>query len=281
MLTFSAPAKLNLGLYVLRRRSDGYHDLDTVFMPIAWHDVLKIDPAPTLVLSCSDARLPVDESNLVLQAALALQQETGVENGALLYLDKHVPFGAGLGGGSSDAATTLRALCTLWGVEVSETRLHALATALGSDVPFFLNPVPSRATGRGEVLTPLVTASGAPFQLSYPIVVVAPGVLVSTAEAYKLVTPQDEGRADLAEVVLSGDLDLWRTALVNDFEAPVCATYPALTALRQALWDAGAAYVSLSGSGSAFYGVFREDRMAYAAAEALRYEGYQVWHGVA
>lgn len=279
LLTRSAPAKLNLGLHVLRRRADGYHDIETVFLPIAWHDTLAFAPAEDLTLTCSDARLPVDGSNLVLRAAALLRDEAGITAGAHIHLDKHLPFGAGLGGGSSDAATALRALADLWHVELPHKKRHALALELGSDVPFFLDAAPAFATGRGENLTPLRAAEGDPYRLPYPLVVAVPSMHVSTAEAYRLVTPRAEGRPDLAALVRTNDLDRWRAELLNDFEAPVCAAHPALDALRRALVDAGAAYVSMSGSGSAFFGVFEEDRHALAAAEALRYEGHAVWHG--
>lgn len=270
-----APAKLNLGLHVLRRRADGYHDLDTIFVPVAWHDTLTARPAAELALTCSDPRLPVDASNLVLRAAEALRRASGTEAGAVLHLDKHLPFGAGLGGGSSDAAAALLLLCDLWNLRVAPGALRELAASLGADVPFFLDARPARGTGRGDRLAPL-DADAVP---AYPVVVAVPPVHVSTAEAYGLVAPRDADRPDLAAVVTSGDLDRWRRDLANDFEAPVVAAYPALGALRAALADAGAAYVSMSGSGSAFFGVFEGDAPALAAAEALRYEGHTVWHG--
>lgn len=275
-----APAKLNLGLHVLRRRADGYHDLASVFVPLPWHDRLTAEVSDVLTLTCSDARLPVDEGNLVMRAALALQSVTGTPMGATLHLDKHLPYGAGLGSGSSDAAAALRLLADLWQVEVPTETLHTLALELGSDVPFFLDAVPALAEGRGERLTPLMDADGEPYRLPFPVVVAVPPVHVSTAEAYRLVTPRTEGRPDLAALVASNDLDRWQAELLNDFEAPVCAAHPELDAMRLALRDAGAAYVSMSGSGSAFFGVFEEDRHALAAAEALRFEGHRVWHGV-
>ncbi len=277
--SLAAPAKLNLGLHVLRRRPDGYHDLETVFVPIAWHDRLYVSPADALTFTCSDSALPTDEANLVVRAAQLLAREARVKRGAALHLEKHLPHGAGLGGGSSDAAAALRGLTALWGLDLPRARQHALALELGSDVPFFLDAVPAHATGRGEKLTPLRDGVGSPFSLAYPLVVVVPPVHVSTAEAYRFVTPRADARPDLDRLVATGDLERWRAELINDFEAPVCAHYPALVALRQALADAGAAYVSMSGSGSAFFGVFESDAQALAAAEALRYEGHTVWHG--
>ena len=280
-LTALAPAKINLGLHVLRRRADGYHDLDTVFVAVGWHDTLTVAPSPSLAFSSSDPALPTDASNLVVKAALALAKHVGIKPYAALHLGKQIPYGAGLGGGSSDAATTLRALTRLWSVDVSDEALHAMAARLGSDVPFFLDPRPMHATGRGEALAPLVVPGGSAYTLPYPLVVAVPDVHVSTADAYRLVRPNDMNRADVAATVASSDLGRWRRDLVNDFEAPVVAAFPALAAVRTALTDAGAAYVSMSGSGSAFFGVFEDEPRAAAAAERLAASGNRVWHGFA
>ena len=278
----AAPAKLNLGLHVLRRRPDGYHDLDTVFVALPWHDTLAAAPAADLRLTVEGADLPVGDDNLVVRAARVLAAHAGVTAGAALRLDKRLPHGAGLGGGSSDAAAALRLLADLWRLDVPADTMHALARGLGADVPFFLDPRPMRATGIGDVLAPLVDDGGDPYVLPFPLVVAVPeGVRVSTAEAYRLVRPNDRDRADVGAVVASNDLDRWRRDLVNDFEAPVVAAHPPLAALRAALADAGAAYVSMSGSGAAFCGVFEDEAAATGAAEALRFAGHVVWHGTA
>lgn len=275
-----ALAKLNLGLHVLRRRPDGYHDIETVFVRIPWADRLTARPADTCTLTCSDAQLPTDERNLCMRAARLLAEHAGVRQGAALHLEKVVPYGAGLGGGSSDAAATLRLLADLWGLAVPAAELHALAARLGSDVPFFLGPPAAYATGRGERLAPLTdAATGEPYRLPFALVVVVPPVHVATAEAYRRVQPRADGRPDLRAVVRSNDLDRWRAALVNDFEAPILAAYPALQAARDALRAAGAGYVSLSGSGAALYGVFEDEPRAHAAAEAARLTGHRVWQG--
>lgn len=278
ILKRQALAKLNLGLHVLRKRPDGYHDLETVFVRIPWSDVLTARPAERISLTCSDASLTTDESNLVMKAALRLAEACGVRQGAALHLDKHLPYGAGLGGGSSDAAATLRLLADLWGLEVPEERLYALARDLGADVSFFLGPGAAFATGRGDVLAPLQDAvAGRPYRLPYALVVVVPAVHVSTAEAYARVRPHAVERPDLRTLVASNDLGRWRAALVNDFEAPVFAAYPAVRGVKTALLEAGAAYAALSGSGSAVFGVFEETTRAEAAAAAVRRDGHAVW----
>ncbi|QXD15878.1 4-(cytidine 5'-diphospho)-2-C-methyl-D-erythritol kinase [Rhodocaloribacter litoris] len=277
-----APAKINLGLHVLCRRPDGYHDLETVFLRIGWADRLAARPGADLRMTCSDPALPTDERNLCVKAARALQRAFGVTHGAALHLEKHVPYGAGLGGGSSDAAATLLLLSDLWDLDAPPDRLHALAAGLGSDVPFFLGPEAAFATGRGEHLTPLMDpATGTPYRFPFALVVAVPPVHVATVEAYRLVRPRATGRPDLRAVVTSNDLARWRAELVNDFEAPVMAAFPGIRAAREVLLKAGAGYAALSGSGAAVFGVFEAEAAARAAAEAARQAGCRVWTNVA
>ena len=276
-----APAKLNLGLHVLRRRADGYHDLETVFVRFPWTDTLTAMSAAALGLTCSDPTLSTGEDNLVMKAARVLAGEFGVEAGAALHLEKRLPYGAGLGGGSSDAAAALLLLADLWSLDASEATLHRLAARLGSDVPFFLGPDAAFATGRGEVLEPFLDQDGVPYRLPFPLVVVVPPVQVSTAEAYRRVVPHADGRADLRAVVRSNDLARWRAELVNDFEAPVFEAYPVVREVKRMVQEAGAGYAALSGSGAAVFGVFEDEDRATAAAEAARLAGHRFWHGTA
>lgn len=269
-----APAKINLGLHILRRRDDGYHDLETVFLHIGWADTVRVAPADTLVFTCSDASLPVDASNLCVRAALRLAEHAGIPPAAHIHLEKQVPYGAGLGGGSSDAASTLILLDALWKTRLSAESLHELAAGLGSDVPCFLGPTAQLGTGRGERLTPLEA-----YHFPFTLVVVKPAVAVSTADAYRWITPRDAGRPDLRALVTSNDLDRWRRALVNDFEAPVFTHHPELQVLQLGLLEAGAGYAALSGSGSAVFGVFDDARAAQAAADALAQAGLRCWCG--
>jgi 4-diphosphocytidyl-2-C-methyl-D-erythritol kinase len=263
-----APAKINLGLHVLRKRPDGYHDVETVLHRIDWADTVTAQPAETLSMTCSDPALPTDDDNLCLQAARRLAAACDVSLGAELHLEKRVPYGTGLGGGSSDAAATLRLLTRLWDLAPSQAELHDVARSIGSDVPFFLNDAPAAyATGRGDALTPLY-GNDHPYRLPYPVLVVAPSLEVSTPDAYAQVTPHDGGRPGLPDLVRSGDLARWQSALVNDFEPPITERHPAVAAARDWLGKAGAAYVSLSGSGGAVYGVFETAERAEAAFEA-------------
>ena len=274
----AAPAKLNLGLHVLRKRPDGFHDIETVFVSIGWRDRLGFSPAGSFSFTCSDPALPTDEANLCVRAAVDLARLAGVEPWGTLHLDKAIPHGAGLGGGSSDAVATLRLLSEAWQLDLPAGALHSLAADLGSDVPFFLHDQPMLATGRGELLQPL--ASGG-YELPYPLAVVMPPVQVSTAEAYRLVTPSDERHIDLVETVRSNDLPRWRRELVNDFEAPIAARYPEIAIERDRLTTAGAGYAAMSGSGAAVFGVFDTESAASAAAESARQRGLASWWGYA
>jgi 4-diphosphocytidyl-2-C-methyl-D-erythritol kinase len=270
------PAKINLGLHVLRRRPDGYHEVATGLIPIRWHDEVRVAPAEDFSFTCSDRGLG-GEGNLCVRATRALATWAGIEPTGALHLEKRVPHGAGLGGGSSNAAHTLRLLAEHWGLEVPPTALHDLAASLGSDVPFFLNDQPMIATGRGEVLTPV----GEGYRMPFPLAVVMPPVAVSTAEAYAFVTPSDRTRPDLRAALQSNDPDRWRRELENDFEAPILSRHQEIAQERTALETQGARYAALSGSGAAVFGVFEAEAEARAAAEAARADGLAAWWGYA
>ena len=257
-----APAKINLGLHVLRKRPDGYHEVETVLHRIDWADTITAQPADSLSMTCSDPALPTDRDNLCLQAADRLAKAVDVGTGAALHLEKRVPYGAGLGGGSSDAAATLRVLSRLWDVTPDRATLHKIGRSIGADVPFFLTEAPAAyATGRGDSLT-VLHANTTPYRLPYPVLVVVPRVQIATPQAYARVTPNDTNRPQLPALVGEGDLSDWRAALVNDFDPVVTEAHEEIAAARAWLWEEGADYVSLSGSGGAVYGIFETLRRA-------------------
>ena len=267
-----APAKINLGLHVLRRRADGFHEIETVLLPIGWHDVLTAHEADAFRFTCSDPTLPTGERNLVVRAARAFERLAQREARVALHLEKRLPHGAGLGGGSSDAARTLLLMRDLFAPDLSLRDLHPLAAALGSDIPFFLHDTPMLATGRGEVLAPL-----GDYDFPFALAVVMPPVQIATAEAYALIQPNAQRRPDLQTVVESNDLDRWRHELTNDFEAPILARYPAIGRAKQDLLDAGAGYAALSGSGAAVFGVFERKLDAERAVLSAEAAGFPVW----
>jgi len=194
-----------------------------------------------------------------------------------IHLDKCVPYGAGLGSGSSDAAATLLLLVDMLRLEIPVAELIGMAAELGSDVPFFLQKAAALATGRGEVISTLNTSLSRPYRMPFDLVVAVPPVFVSTSEAYDMVVPNDCDRPDLPSLVQANDLAEWRTHLVNDFEALILAREPIIAQTKQSLLDARAGYASLSGSGAAVFGVFEDSSDAKKAALTLQTGGCRVW----
>ena len=265
-------AKLNLGLYVTGQRPDGFRNLESVFVPLPWTDALEALPAlpgaPT-TLTLTGLPIPGDPAtNLCRQAYELLQADFDLPP-ARLHLHKVVPIGAGLGGGSADAAFALRALNELFELNLSVEQLQAYARRLGSDCAFFIENKPIFAHEKGDVFAPLdLDLTGT------PCLVVYPHLHISTAEAYARVTPRPP-RHDLRGA-LAAPMHTWRHTVRNDFEAALTPAYPILHDIRQALYAAAATYASLSGSGSAVYGLFpsREE-----APELPWPASYQVWRG--
>ena len=262
-------AKINLGLHVLRRTASGFHDLETVFYPVGWSDILEVMPAGTVRyrtrLTMSGQSLPgSSRHNLVRRAALLMQERYGLPP-LRLHLHKQIPAGAGLGGGSSDASFVLKALKDLFSLKADEKTLRSLALSLGSDAPFFLLNRPALATGRGEKLIPLsLSLEG------YHLLIIYPDLHLNTGRMFRLITPDDR-RPSLQEIITLPPEE-WRGQLVNDFEAVAGKLHPGIPQIIRKLYDAGALYASLSGSGSAVYGIFRKK-----PPEMKWPENYKVW----
>ncbi|GMQ81142.1 MAG: 4-(cytidine 5'-diphospho)-2-C-methyl-D-erythritol kinase [Rhodothermia bacterium] len=270
-----APAKINLGLLVLAKRSDGYHDIQTVFLALDWFDQISISPFSSISMTCSDPTLPTDERNLVMRAALLLAERCSISFGAAIHLEKNLPHGAGLGSGSSDAAATLMGLTEFWSCEVSTEELLAIAAELGSDVPFFLDPRPAIGEGRGERLTYIdEISSGSDVVSELFLAVITPPLIVSTEEAYSLVRSRLDTEPASLGPILKGFVDGWQSGLSNDFEKPIFKRYPELNDIKQRLIDEGAMYSSLSGSGSAVFGLFESEEKATRALDSSGYDGW-------
>ena len=260
--------KVNLGLYVLRKRQDGYHDIATAMVGVDWCDVLEVGPihrkdelltdnstypvADSLLSSGIPISCP-PEKNLVIRAVKAVRSVRPDLPSVEVCLHKNVPDGAGLGGGSSDAAFTIRALNERFGLGMSDTLMADIASGIGSDCPFFIYNNPMLATGRGEILEPLPELSS---KLSgYNIVVVKPfGVAVSTTQAYAGITPKDS-RMPLTDI-LARSVTEWRHLLVNDFEESISRFTDIPAKIKSVLYSLGAVYAAMSGSGSAVFGIF-------------------------
>ena len=254
MIVFSG-CKINLGLNVVRRRSDGFHDIESVFWPMrGLCDIVELQAArPGGEVEFSQSGLTLDcpdEKNLCVRAFRLMQQRFAIKDGARIHLHKRVPTGAGLGGGSANATSVLKMTDRLWSLGLNDARLTELSAQLGSDTAFFVLDRPALATSRGEVLMPVELCLA-----GYYILIVKPDVAVSTAEAYGMVAP---GAWDVPVAEIVGmPVEKWRGLLKNDFETPVFARYPLLGDIKEWLYSAGALYASMSGSGSALYGVFR------------------------
>jgi 4-diphosphocytidyl-2-C-methyl-D-erythritol kinase len=252
-----APAKLNLGLAVVGKRPDGYHNLLTIFQAIDLADELTFRPRPEGVRLTvnGDPSLPEGPENLVVRAATLFARARGVEDGAEIELAKRIPAGAGLGGGSSDAAATLLGLETLWGLKPDPIALRRIALELGSDVPFFLTGGTARGEGRGEILTPLPSPPRAGWLLAVP------EFRCSTREVFENLPPGLTGSIQklrmLEEAIQHGDLEAFATHIVNDLEPGVVRIQPRLARIREALQRLGAMAVGLTGSGSAMFALFR------------------------
>ena len=251
-MELKANCKINIGLDVLRRRADGFHELSTVMAPVReLYDVVTVERSEQIdfiqrgiVVDC-----PM-EKNLCVKAARLMQQRYGAGN-VTITLDKRVPFGAGLGGGSSDATAVIVAMNDIFNLNLSEEELIDAAAALGSDTAFFVRNTPQICTGRGEVMTPISLPLGGLW-----LVVVKPEEGVSTAEAYGGVKPAMP--AISLEESLQLPVEQWQGRVKNDFEPHIFEAHPAIASLKQMLLSAGAVYASMSGSGSALFGLFRK-----------------------
>lgn len=271
-LRLRAFAKVNAGLKILGKRPDGYHEIRTVYQTIGLYDRIKISFAPRggVTLKCSDPALPCDRGNLVYHACEAWKEKTKFKSGIQIELTKRIPYGAGLGGGSSDAAATLLGLERLTGDRLERAeRLH-LASALGSDVPLFLLGGRVLGCGRGEEVYPLEEF---PARLC---LVAHPGFSISTAEAYsqagghaaRLTSPQETRKVNGFGVWSQFPLEGWGPA-ENDFETVVFAKWPELARVKRQLIRAGAETASLTGSGSAIYALFVSARQLNQAAKSM------------
>ncbi len=268
-------AKVNLALAVLARRPDGYHEIRTVFQSIDLHDTLEFSPAALLRLECSGLPGVPAEQNLAWKAAAALRSAAAVAQGAHITLRKSIPVGAGLGGGSSNAAAALLGLQRLWGVELDEPELRALASSLGADVPFFLHGGTALGVGRGDEIYPL------PAIPPSNLVVVYPGEGVSTAEAYASLRFGLTSQAGAHKIQsFCGRLQgasACATGFFNDFETSILPARPAIRQAMESLLQQGATAVRMSGSGSAVFGFFLDEESALAASRAVARDGWRVF----
>jgi len=247
--------KINLGLKILRKRADGYHDLETIFYPLPIKDVLEIHRDPELNFTSYGLPIPGDPTeNLCLKAWRLLKKDFPALPFVHIHLYKHIPIGAGLGGGSSNGAFMLLLLNQQFHLELNTGQLLNYAAQLGSDCPFFILNTPSLGGGRGEKLTPISLDLS-----NYSFALVDPGLHISTAQAFALCTPGDQGPATAD--IIQQPVNTWRDRLINDFEAPVFRLHPLLGEIKTELYAQGALYASLTGSGSGVFGIFEKGKI--------------------
>lgn len=260
MITFPC-AKINLGLNIVSKRPDGYHNLETVFYPIPLTDALEIKYMDEKFPSESPCDLKItgndidcnEEDNLVIKAYQLLAADFQLPR-VHAHLVKRIPTQAGLGGGSSNAAYMIRLLDERFRLNIGIPEMERYAAKLGADCAFFITADPSYAEGIGDVLMP-ADVPGAGLG-GYYLAVVKPSVAVSTRDAYAAIVPKTPAKC--CRDIVRQPIETWKDELVNDFEAPIFAMHPELAAIKQSLYDAGAVYAAMSGSGSALFGIFRE-----------------------
>jgi 4-diphosphocytidyl-2-C-methyl-D-erythritol kinase len=257
------PAKINLFLHIVGRRPDGYHELDSLFLPISLCDRIAIQTAPAasaaVSLRCNWPEMPLDRRNLAVRAAHLFMEQTGLRLRVAIDLDKRIPAGAGLGGGSSDAGAVLRAMASLHGIEPAA--LASAAVKVGADVPFFLDPRPARVGGIGERITYVKGDFG------FHLVVGVPPVMVPTAEIYRHLEQGQWSGAGPSQLPVLGSGSLPRDLLINDLEAVAVARYPQIGEVKVTLENLGSLGTAMSGSGGAVFAIFSGASEAQTAAE--------------
>jgi len=253
-MVFFPNCKINLGLTILRKREDGYHDLETVFYPLPLKDALEINRADKLLFTATGIPIPGESSNnLCLKAFYLLQKDFPDLPAVDIHLHKRIPIGAGLGGGSSDGAHMLLLLDKRFNLQLTKEKLLEYAAQLGSDCPFFILNTPCLGGGRGERLEPVgLDLSG------YSIVIVDPRLHISTSQAFALCVPGVVAAGKSVKEVIGQPIGTWARDLVNAFEEPVFRQYPSLGPIKDQLYARGAIYASLTGSGSGVFGIFEK-----------------------
>lgn len=256
-------AKINIGLLLLNKRKDGYHDIATVFQQIDLHDVITFRKKPsTLKITSSDATIPLDNNNLVHKAFIMIKKRLLIQEGFEIHIEKNIPIGSGLGGGSSNAASTLLAMNHFYHDPLNINDLNAMAVDIGSDVPFFIKGGTAFGQGRGEILTPLK------WPTDYWIVLICPAFRVSSSWAYhkaRIALTKEEKFAKLMTILERYNLHTLKDNIQNEFEGVVFRRHPILREIKEQMYQRDAFYAGMSGSGSSIYGLFFQRQEAESA----------------
>lgn len=251
-IEIKAPAKINIGLKALSKREDGFHNLSTLFYPINdLYDTLIFEKSNHFSFLCDVENIPKDDSNLIVKAKNILEIETNKKINVKIKLIKRIPTEAGLGGGSSDAATTLISLNEMFSLGLNYEKLITLSLKLGSDVPFFIKPKPSIGKSRGEILEPIE------LEIQEPILIVNPKIKVSTKEAFSEIQPFNS-EIDYQSLISNGKIDyqLLKEKVTNDFEKNIFSYYPEIKNIKNIMFENGALFSLMTGTGSTVFGIF-------------------------
>ncbi len=252
MVTFPN-CKINIGLNILQKREDGYHDIETVFLPIPFTDILEIVSSENETeLINTGIAVAENENNLCLKAYDLLKKDFPQLPDIKIHLHKVIPMGAGLGGGSADGAFTLALLNEKYNLHISQEKLFVYASLLGSDCAFFLLNKPCFATGRGEIMEAINVSLS-----NYKILLINPGIHVSTKDLFQQITPGIPSKR--IKEIIQQPIESWKTDLVNDFEKIAFSKHPEIKAIKEMLYNQSAVYASMTGTGSTVFGIFNKD----------------------
>lgn len=267
-LNLKSFAKINIGLNILSKRDDGFHNLETIFFPIKLYDELLIEKSDKFLFSSNDVLLNNDKSNLIIRSHQMLEKYFDRKFGVKISLTKKIPIGAGLGGGSSNAAATLNGIISLFKLSIPQSDLNEIALSLGSDVPFFLNPVPSFAQSRGEILTPVN------LQINKYLLIVNPGIHISTKWAFGLIKPENPVLS-LKSILNKNSIQIDDLLFAkNDFEKIVFENYDEIKEIKMKMLKFDSVFSLMTGTGSTVWGFFEDEEAAHQAELYFKCKNY-------
>ncbi len=259
-------AKINIGLFITEKRADGFHNLESCFFPIPWTDILEIIPDKSLTFTSSGISIPGDaESNLCIKAYQLIKEDFNIPF-VNIHLHKNIPIGAGLGGGSADASFTLKMLNEMFELSIHDEKLEEYARQLGSDCAFFIKNKPVFAYEKGDIFKPLNISLKNKF-----IVLINPNIHISTREAYSGVKPQKLS-FDLHNILENNEPINWQNKVHNDFEDSIFPNHPTIQQIKKDLYEQGALYAAMTGSGSTLFGIFENE------IDTIIFEKYTIFY---
>lgn len=268
-IVVKSPAKINIGLNIINKRLDGFHNLETIFYPLNLFDEIRFTKSEKFSFNSNDVNLNQEKTNLIIKAKELLEKEFDTQLPVEIYLEKNIPIGAGLGGGSSNAASTLLGLKKLFNLQIEPNKLGAIALKLGSDVPYFLNPVPSYAESRGEEIVPIN------FKLDKYLLIVNPGIHVATKWAFGLITPM-QPKVSLKSLINKSRIEIQDLISLasNDFEKIVFNHFPEVMEIKEKMLEFDAVFSMMTGTGSTVWSMFDDEEATYQTELFFKSKNY-------